>query len=83
MSRNPKNREQESRKILHQFRKKLYWLRQKIELELLYQAQSLLDQLLMDMWEVNQELETELRECGNKVKDKAWKQLKMRNTYNS
>jgi hypothetical protein len=39
-----------------------------IEAELLNQAQSLLDQLPMDMGEVKQELEMELREYGDKVR---------------
>jgi hypothetical protein len=48
--------------------KKLQTKADGIELELLNQAQSLLDQLPMDMGEVKQELEMELREYGDKVR---------------
>jgi hypothetical protein len=41
----------------------------KIEAKLLNQAQSLLDQLPMDMGEVKEELETQLRECGDQVRE--------------
>jgi hypothetical protein len=43
--------------------------RLKTKADLLNQAQSLLDQLPMDMGEVKEELETQLQECGNQVQE--------------